>query len=116
MRVSFELPGDPYDFNRDIANRGIAYLKKLGVFFYRDELHQHGIVIDTGSDEAPILNKLNFPAFYYHGTLNFETLAITEWTTVDDEVVAKKGDDKAWVKWGEATNIIEFDPFSLRRT
>ena len=116
VRVSFELPGDPYDKSKAISDRGIEYLKKLGVFFYRDELHQHGVVIEPEGSELPILQRLNFQAYYYQGTLDFDTLKVSEWATVDDAIVSKKGDDKAWLKWGEPTNVLEFDNLSLRRT
>jgi len=116
VRVSFELPGDPYDKSKPISDRGIEYLKKLGVFFYRDELHQHGVVIEPDESESPILQRLNFQAYYYQGTLDFDTLKVSEWATVDDAIVSKKGDDKAWLKWGEPTNVLEFDSLSLRKT
>ncbi len=116
LRVSFELPGDPYDTVRSISDAGKAYLKELGVFFYRDEVHQHGVIIEADDEADSVRGRLNFPAYYYHGILHFDTLKIVEWTTADDTLIKKKGDDKAWLKWGDSINILEFDQLSLRCT
>ena len=115
VRISFELPGDPYSDDPSISKPGIEYLKSLGVFFYRDEMHQNGVIIEPDDDDPlPMVARHNFPAFYYQGNLDSDTLKIQVWNVVTDEVVKKKGDDRSWIKWGEHKNVLEFDQFFLR--
>lgn len=113
LRTSFELPGDPYDENIAISLSGTSYLKSLGVFFYRDELNGNGTIIEPSDNGTSIQEEKNFPAYKYMGQLFYDSLKIAPWIEPTPEIIAKNGDDSAWLKWEEPVNVVAFDKYSV---
>lgn len=109
MRVLFELPGDPYDRDPKIAEAGRAYLKNMGVFFYRDELHSEGLIIDEEKKD-----QNGFNAWKYSASLDFNTLKIREFDEPTADFIKKNGDACSWIEWEHPKNILSFDKFSVQ--
>ena len=109
MRTLFELPGDPYDKNESIKNSGLEYLKTLGIFFYRDELHGAGVIIDN-----TVLETHGFPAWKYSCVLDFDNLRIDAFEEPTPEYIENKGDDRAWLEWGVPRQILSVNEFSVQ--
>jgi len=109
MRTLFELPCDPFDDDVQIASAGKKYLIDLGVFFYRDELHDTGLILD-----APLRQEHGFPAWVYSAVLSFENLSIAPWEEATSDVISKNGDDRAWLLWSQPKNILAFDEYAIR--
>lgn len=109
MRSVFELPGDPFDDDPEIARVGKDYLYKLSVFFYRDELHDRGIIVDKS-----FADKNGFPAWLYSAVLDSNDLKIGGWDKPTLEITEKNGDDRAWLSWSEPRNILSIDEYVVK--
>ena len=60
MRLYFKLPADPYQ-----SDDGVDYLRDLGVFFYRDQSHSGGVIIQHDESDGLIEDSGNFLAYYF---------------------------------------------------
>ncbi len=115
LRRDFELPGDPYDSNTEIANRGKKYLADLGIFFWRDELHDEGIIIEEADDDpTPFVNRHNLHVYASSASFNFETLTPKSWESPTAEVLSKWPDGNMWLQWNNEHNLIEMTEKYLR--
>ena len=117
LRRDFELPGDPYDRNEEIAARGRGYLYELGVFFYRDELHIKGVIIQPkDEDDTPLLQRHNFMSYGYITQLDYNNLTPLPWEDPTQEYLEKHPDGRVWVKWGEERNCVQVTPETVTLT
>jgi hypothetical protein len=106
MRVNFQLPADPYR-----SDEAVEYLKNLGVFFYRDQEHAAGIIIQQGDE--PVEDTGNFLAHYFDVDLGPDGVPVS-WDSPSSQIVSKNGDDKAWLFFNKQRVVHSFDHFSIR--
>lgn len=110
LRETFELPGDPYSEDSENEKAGKEYLRGLGVFFYRDEEHGEGIIIDPeDGNETPIDERVGFMAWKCSCDLDEDNLDVTDWPKPTRKHIKKHGDAKAWMEWNVVKTIMEFN-------
>ena len=106
LRTKFQLPADPYQ-----SDSGVEYLKELGVFFYRDQDHGAGIIIQQGDE--PIQDTGNFLSHYFDVSLGPDG-SPNSWDRPSSEIVSKNGDDRAWLFFNKQRVVHSFDHFAIR--
>ena len=106
-RTKFELPADPYS-----SEDAVAYLKDLGVFYYRDQAHGEGVIIQPDDVDNPIEDTGNFLAFYSEVDLT-DTGVPAAWDNASREIVSKNGDDKAWLFFNRQRVTLKFTSFAI---
>jgi len=84
---------DPYE-----SAEAQALLRELGVVFYRDEDHAHGLVLAT--TDYPV------KGFYHQLIVDEETWEVDEWENPTPQNLVKHGDALAWIQWNKGTLII----------
>lgn len=111
-RTTFEMPRDPYDLrsieDRDVLN---AYLKKLGIFYYRDEEYGDGHIVDP-----EFLIKKNFHGFKSLVELDDEgkPREFKATFTQLEARRAKHGDIRMWLIWNRPLRIHQVTPALIR--
>ena len=106
LRTSFQLPADPYQ-----SDEGVNYLKDLGVFFYRDQEHGAGIIIQQGDE--PVESTGNFLSYYFDVSIGPDGTP-NSWSQPSQDIIAKNGDDKSWLFFNKQRVVHSFDHFAIR--
>ena len=123
LRTSFRLPADPYDVPdehwSDLDAGGneaaVAYLRDLGVIFWRDEYNGTGIMIQPDDDGPVLPERRHFAAHRHALVLSSLTGEPTAWPppkTWDNRqkharYCKRKGDDRAWLSFNREVTIIQ---------
>lgn len=107
LRTEFQLPADPYS-----SEDAVAYLKDLGVIYYRDQAHGEGVIIQPDDVEERIEDTGNFLTFYSEIELTPEG-SPAPWRKASPEIISRNGDDKAWLLFNSHRIIQRFNSFSI---
>lgn len=97
-----KFSGNPYDMDEAV----LVELRALGIFFYRDEKHSRGIVVDTV--DTPI------QAFYHQAVFDEEEMCVDEWEDTPKKQQADFGDDYCWLRWNKEVVVLYYTPESVK--
>jgi hypothetical protein len=98
----FELSDDPYE--EDVSEE----LRKLGVFFYRDEDHPNAVLVDPVPSERG-------QGFYHQLFIDEDTMCVDEWENPPDNHVEKHGDKLAWLWYNKEVILVEVTKGYVKR-
>jgi hypothetical protein len=120
LRKKFYLPYDPYYIGddaqkREAAEASITHLKRLGVFFYRDDDHSAGIIMKPTVAETPDYIKDDTPfkcddpldVFQFFGEMTYPVLEPVQWEKPKDrskqfrynQLLERYGDINKWYRF-----------------
>ena len=127
LRRKFYLPYDPYYLGDDpqktaATEKSLEVLRTYGVFFYRDDRHPMGLIIQpTGTLPVEIQEGKGFDcddqvnAFFFMGVTSHPVLRILEWAKPTDRSHLPKY-EKQFEKWGDYNKWYRFNrPCIVRR-
>jgi hypothetical protein len=102
LRTTFELPTDPYDKDKEVAQKAFEYLKAFSIFFYRDVENSNGVVIDLedGNPES-FFDRKGFIGYKHLVDLDMNTFVVLPWRKSTPEKISQEGDDRAWLHFNE---------------
>jgi len=89
-----QLAGDPYE-----EEAAQERLKELGVFFWRDEEHTQGVVLDVP--------QLPAKCFYQQLIVDDEEWTADVWDSPPDGYVERHGDDFSWIVNNQSATVSE---------
>jgi len=117
VRTSFKLPADPYDksLSEDQLREVAAYLRKMGVFFYRDHHNGEAVLVQPNdADTTPITERQGFLAYKQSCLLEDGTLEVAGWDNPSQKIVRKYGDDRGWMHFNQSVHIVELDAHTVK--
>ena len=116
-RVSLGLIHSPYlgdDYD-------LTALKDLGICFFRDDRHAHGVIVDIPGFQ---------PTLELRGVAAFKSIVIADAATLEPDVwvdevvdptamtvaqyVEKHGDSRTWLAWNDPVHVIKFQSAAVR--
>jgi len=108
LRTEMQLPANPYH-----SEEAVEYLKNLGVFFYRDQDHAEGIIIQPDEMSEDINKTGNFMSYYFEvGFLGDGTPE--PWDKASQEIISKNGDDRAWLAFNKQRVVHTFTETAIK--
>ena len=108
LRGTFSLDSNPY-----LDEKALDFLKPYGIFFYRDEFHPHGILMNP--EEGDITKQFGFEAFRYivkMETDNKSFCRVGKWASGMTQKTFK--DKWAWLEFGRKRTIMAVSKQSVK--
>lgn len=108
LRKTFSLKTNPY---RDASS--LEEFAEYGLFFFRDDFHAHGIVVNA--DGRDLTKENTFQAYRYIVKLETDNKTFSRVGTWASGMTQKTFKDKlAWLEWGRQMTVLRLSKESVQ--